>query len=139
MLEDVTDKESLRYEDKEKAEILQRQFLSVFSPEDATTPVLSSKVTVHIENMCIPEKTVLDKLKSINVNKSVGPDDIHPRILFELADLLSAPITTLFNRSIQGEELPADWKLQFVSPIYKKGQRSRAENYRPNMYPMQDA
>ena len=131
LLEDVTDKESLRYDDKEKAEILQRQFLSVFSPEDATTPILPSKVTAHIENMSIPEKTVLDKLKSINVNKSIGPDDIHPRILFELADLLLAPITTLLNRSIQGEELPADWKLQFVSPIYKKGQRSRAENYRP--------
>ena len=125
------DKESLRYDDKEKAEILQRQFLSVFSPEDATTPILAPKVNTHIENMSIPEKTVLGKLKTINVNKSIGPDDIHPRILFELADLLSAPITTLFNRSIQGEELPADWKLQFVSPIYKKGQRSRAENYRP--------
>ena len=131
LLENVLDKESLRYDDKEKAEILQKQFLSVFAAEDETTPTLPPRVDAFIENLTISEKAVHDSLKSLNVNKSLGPDDMHPRILHELADLLSAPITVLFNRSIQGEELPPDWKLQYVSPIYKKGQRSRAENYRP--------
>ena len=56
---------------------------------------------------------------------------VYPRILHELVDILSSPITVIFNRSIRGEELPDDWKLQYVSTIYKKGQRSRAENYRP--------
>ena len=131
LLENVLDQESLRYDDKEKADILQKQFLSVFSPEDDTIPTLPSRVSTHIENMTISEDAVLDMLKNLNVNKSLGPDDIHPRMLHELADLLAAPITVLFNRSIQGEELPKDWKLQYVSPIYKKGQRSLAENYRP--------
>lgn len=131
LLANVLDKDSLRYEDKEKAEILQKQFLSVFSPVDTNTPTLPPRVTVDIENLTIPEEAVRDKLKNINVNKSLGPDDIHPRILHELVDILSSPITVIFNRSIQGEELPDDWKLQYVSPIYKKGQRSRAENYRP--------
>ena len=131
LLADVMDKESLRYDDAEKAEILQRQFLSVFSPEEDTVATLPASVNVEIGNIIIGVEAVRDMLKNINVNKSLGPDDIHPRILHELADILSAPITILFNRSIQGEELPDDWKLQFVSPIYKKGQRSLAENYRP--------
>ena len=131
LLADVLDKDSLRYDDKEKAEILQRQFLSVFSPKDTSTTLLPSKVNNAIENISIPETAVHGLLKNVNVNKSLGPDDIHPRILHELADFLTSPITILFNRSIQGEELPDDWKLQFVSPIYKKGQRSLAENYRP--------
>ena len=131
LLADVMDKESLRYDDAEKAEILQRQFLSVFSPEEDTVDTLPARVNVEIGNIIIGVEAVRDMLKNINVNKSLGPDDIHPRILHELADILSAPITILFNRSIQGEELPDDWKLQFVSPIYKKGQRSLAENYRP--------
>ena len=131
LLEDILDKESLRYEDKEKAEILQRQFLSVFSPVDDSTTKLPARINVDIENIIISEEAVRDMLKNINVNKSLGPDDIHPRILHELANILSAPITILYNRSIQGEELPDDWKLQYVSPIYKKGQRSLAENYRP--------
>ena len=131
LLADVLDKESLRYDDNEKAEILQRQFLSVFSPVDTITPAMPSRVNVEINNLTIPEEEVHNLLKKINVNKSVGPDDIHPRILHELSDILTGPITTLFNKSIQGEELPNDWKLQYISPIYKKGQRSLAENYRP--------
>jgi hypothetical protein len=131
LLADVLDKDSLQYDDKEKAEILQKQFLSVFSPVDTTTHTLPPKVNVSIENINIADEAVRDMLANINVNKSLGPDDIHPRILHELADVLTSPITIVFNRSIQGEELPDDWKLQYISPIYKKGQRSRAENYRP--------
>ena len=103
----------------------------MFSPVDDNASKLPERIKVDIENISFREDEVHEMLKNINVNKSLGPDDIHPRILHELADMLSAPITVLFNRSVQGEELPHDWKLQYVSPIYKKGQRSLAENYRP--------
>ena len=116
----MLDKDSLRYDDKEKAEILQHQFLSVFSPVDTMTPTFPPRVDVDIENLNIGEDVVHDMLVNINVNKSLGPDDIHTRILHELGNILTSPITILFNKSIQGEELPDDWKLQYVSPIYKK-------------------
>ena len=37
----------------------------------------------------------------------------------------------LFNETIRTGNLPRDWKLANVSPIYKKGPKNRAENYRP--------
>ena len=132
LLEDVNDKESLQYEDKLKAEILQRQFLSVFTIEnDDPVPSLTARACSVIRNIFISDKAVQEKLSKIDTNKSLGPDDIHPRILNELADIISAPVGLLFNRSIQGEKLPRDWKNAYVSPIYKKGHRNHAENYRP--------
>ena len=35
------------------------------------------------------------------------------------------------NKTLEHCSLPNDWKKAFVSPIYKKGARNIAENYRP--------
>ena len=72
--------------------------------------MLTPRTYTIIETVVLPEESVHEKLTKLNVNKSLGPDDIHPRILKELADDMSAPITLLFNKSIQHEELPRQWK-----------------------------
>ena len=52
-------------------------------------------------------------------------------MLFELANIIAEPVAFLFNLIFEQEILPMDWKLAFVSPIFKKGSRSVVENYRP--------
>jgi len=37
----------------------------------------------------------------------------------------------LFNLSLKTREFPIDWKQALVTPIYKKGSRYDANNYRP--------
>ena len=71
------------------------------------------------------------ELLSLNINKSSGPDKINSRILIELAEYIAGPIAFLFNMTMNHGVLPRDWKRAFVTPIYKKGSRSHAENYRP--------
>ena len=70
-------------------------------------------------------------LKSLNVSKSPGPDEIHPRILKELSYELSKPLTMLFNKSIHDGKIPDKWKIAEVRPIFKKGSKNQAGNYRP--------
>ena len=81
--------------------------------------------------MVITEDMVQKELRNLNPNKTCGPDDIHSRMLIELADLLAGPITLLFNQSFENSTLPREWKQAFISPIFKKGSKSNAENYRP--------
>ena len=45
----------------------------------------------------------------------------------ELAPILYA----IFTQSLDTGELPRDWSLANVAPIFKKGNRGLAENYRP--------
>ena len=74
---------------------------------------------------------VLHALKTINVNKSSGPDNLHPRLLLELADIIALPVTILFNATLK-DRLPEDWKKAFIAGIFKKkGSRHLPENYRP--------
>uniref|UniRef100_A0A8B9T7L1 Reverse transcriptase domain-containing protein n=1 Tax=Anas platyrhynchos TaxID=8839 RepID=A0A8B9T7L1_ANAPL len=61
----------------------------------------------------------------------MGPDGIHPRVLKELADVIAEPLSIIFQRSWESGEVPVDWKLANVVPIFKKGQKEDPSNYRP--------
>ena len=61
------------------------------------------------------------KLKHLNVNKSPGPDNIHPRILSEASEILALPLKILFETSFKRQELSLDWKSANISTIFKKG------------------
>ena len=61
----------------------------------------------------------------------MGPDEIHPRVLRELAEVIAKPLSIFYQRSLLMGEVPEDWRLANVTPIYKKGCRKDLGNYRP--------
>ena len=74
---------------------------------------------------------VRNEILNVNVNKSCRPDEIHPQILIELVDLVSKLLALLLNKTMDEGCIPQDWKMAYVSPIFKKGARNKAEYYRP--------
>ena len=56
---------------------------------------------------------------------------MHPRVLKELADVLAYPLTIMFKKSLETGELPSQWLQAIITPIFKKGSKASAENYRP--------
>ena len=79
----------------------------------------------------ITSEMVKEKLVKINANKSCGPDDIHPRLLRELAEFICGPISHLMNMSLDQSVIPNDWKNANICPVFKKGSSRLPENYRP--------
>ncbi|GAB0209271.1 mitochondrial enolase superfamily member 1 [Grus japonensis] len=61
----------------------------------------------------------------------MGPDGIHPRVLRELAEELAKPLSIIYQQSWLTGEVPDDWRLANVTPIYKKGRKEDPGNYRP--------
>jgi len=51
--------------------------------------------------------------------------------LSKIAEGISHPLTTIFRRSLDDGIVPLDWKQANVCAIYKKGQKTLPENYRP--------
>ncbi|KFP65496.1 hypothetical protein N322_09181, partial [Cariama cristata] len=79
----------------------------------------------------IQEEMVSDLLCQLDSNKSMGPDEIHPRVMRELAKELAKPLASIYQESWLTGEVPANWKLANVTPIYRKGRKDNPGNYRP--------
>ncbi|KGL96039.1 hypothetical protein N301_02989, partial [Charadrius vociferus] len=79
----------------------------------------------------IQGEIVRDLLQHLEIHKSIGPDGIHPRVLRELAEVLTRPVCVIYQQSWLNGEVPADWRLANVTPIHKKGWKEDPGNYRP--------
>ena len=132
LLANLDDKNSLVFDDKEKANLLQSQFASVFTKESLDNiPSFSMRSQAKISTIEIPVEEVEKKLRSLNTNKSYGPDEIPPNLIFKLAEILSEPLTILLNSSLRSGKIPREWKTAVISSVSKKGSRNFPGNYRP--------
>lgn len=65
-------------------------------------------------------------LCNLEPQKSMGPDETHPRVLRELVEELTKPLSIIYQQSRPTMEVPGDWKLVNVTPIIRRvGRRSR--------------
>ena len=79
-----------------------------------------------LDNTTVSPEEVLKKFN--NSIHLASPYDIHCKLLFELCDILCEPLARFINRSLQDGEVPDQWRAN-VSPIFKKGDKTQAENY----------
>ena len=84
-----------------------------------------------ISSLEISRDTVYRIIRSLDVNKSIGPDNISSRILKEGVDSISLALTIIFNKSLSDAHVHEDWKMANVVPIFKKGDKELVDNYRP--------
>ena len=127
-------------EPTDQAEILNRQFHSVFSPKENITEEEFNRRCPKPPNMkeypqcpdiTITENGVRKLLANLNVHKAAGPDGLTPKLLQLVADQIAPALTLLFQISYHSSSLPSDWRLAHIAPVYKKGERYKAVNYRP--------
>ena len=132
LLYNPNDPGTLRHSDEEKADILQSQFCSVFTREpEGEIPQLEPRTRERLERLEITHEWVLKTLMNTNITKSCGPGDLHHIMLKEHAVELAAPMTELFNQSLFQGEVPEEWKMANVFPIFKKGHRKGGSELPP--------
>lgn len=119
--------------DEEKACELSKFFEEVFTREDVTE-IPSINVIPNppnLENIDFEAEEVLKKLNALKIGKSPGPDGNHPRVLKEIAQAINEPLSILYNMTMSQGNIPHEWKRAHITPIFKKGNRHAAANYRP--------
>lgn len=119
--------------DLEKAELFNQFFYSVFSTTTFTLPPIS-RLPVHsntLDKIDITETDILEALTSLDPSKAQGPDELGPSLLKHCSYALCAPLLHLFSQCLQQHNIPSEWKLHSISPIYKAGDKNSIKNYRP--------
>ena len=81
----------------------------------------------------ISTEEVKTAMKSLKNSKSPGEDNILNEHFIEAGDILISHITDIFNGIFNTGVFPESWSkgiIEFIVPVYKKGDPTLADNYR---------
>ena len=126
--------DSVFISDKDKADLLNKHFESVFTKDNGFLPSTTS--ISHNSYSCIgdirfDEAGVRNFLANLNTFKSSGPDGISARCLCDSSEEISGMLTFIFQQSFNSGTLPRDWSQAMVVPVHKKSNKDNPANYRP--------
>ena len=131
----LSDKNKIYSEAKMKADILQRQYCTVFSdPKNISTqniPDNYDETKPTINDITFTVEDIKKAIDDIPTFSAPGPDKIPAILLKKCKDELAHPLYMLWRLSLDTGNIPEILKTQGIIPIYKKGDKSDAANYRP--------
>ena len=122
---------------KAMADVLQQQFTSVFSNPSSPdikdpefdSPNISRFLQDH--DFLIKDEDIISAISMILSDSASGPDGIPVSLLKNCASELCHPIRLIWTESFDSGKVPQFYKETHISPLYKKGNRAHAINYRP--------
>ena len=79
----------------------------------------------------VTSKEVREIIYNLKEDKSTRADNIPPKVLRMAIDVVSGPLAEIYNRSISDKTFLFLMKMANVCPIFKKGDSTSKENYRP--------
>jgi len=104
----------------------------VFTREDDNDiPVLNPVCEDKLLDTDIQLDVIQKKMISLREDKATGDDNPSTRILKAISDEIAYPVAMIFRRFLGTGCVPRDWRTANVTPIFKKGSRHHAGNYRP--------
>ena len=115
----------------EKAEILNSQFSSVFTTDDGRVPFLTQRTDVQLSSVDISPERVRKFMCKLPAKFCRSPDGIPTAVLKILSYELCIPVHIIFKTSLDSTTCPTLWKYADITPIFKKGDPSQANTYRP--------
>ena len=132
----ISESGNITSDNKEMCSILNKYFASVFTKENLD--VIPQAPAIYNDNndsilskITVSQDDVLKEINKLKPHKSPGPDEIYSRVIKETKVELCQPLATIFNDSLSSGLVPVAWKTANVVPIFKKGDKSVASNYRP--------
>ena len=119
--------------DSDKVNTFNEYFASVYTREICNNiPNMPSKPeNISLDSIIITEPMIEKQLSNLNISKAPGPDRLHAKVLYELRTVVCKPLHIIYNRSITEGILPKIWKLAYIRPLFKKGDKKMISNYRP--------
>ena len=86
---------------------------------------------VNLEVESVSKEEVMENMQRMKNGKAVGPDDIPVEVWKCLGESALKFLTKLYNRTMESERMPEEWRDSVLIPIFKnKGGVQSCSNYR---------
>ncbi len=112
----------------EIANLLNRQFFSVFSSDQPGDPPAfcpRTAATATVNESTFSPAAVLLALSDLNKRKPAGIDGIHPHVLHQSRIAFALPLSLICCKSFREGQVPSCWKLANITPIFKNEARQK--------------
>ena len=117
--------------ESDQAQEFNGQFTDVLTQSRFNEALLLDRSAPRMNDSAVSIEGVTKLRKGLNPSKAMGPDELHPRILKKLAKELCPVFAHLIQQSLDPGGIPEEWSLANTCPLFKKGDRALASNYRP--------
>ena len=84
-------------------------------------PMLSRSSLLTMSHIANNSSGVENLLRNLNPHKATGPDAIPAHLLYELCAEVAPALTFVFQMSLDTGQIPDDWCMAYVVPVYKRG------------------
>ena len=108
----------------EQADEFNGQFTDLFNKNEHSQVPLPNRSALFMNDIVVSTVEVNKLLIGLNPSKVLGPDELHPRVLKELASELGPVCVYLFQQSIDTGEIPKEWSLANITRSLKNRDRS---------------
>ena len=79
----------------------------------------------------VEEDEIFKLLQELKRKKATGIDQLLSNLLKDSAPVIDKPLAHIINKSLSTSTFPTEWKQAKITPLFKSGSISSAENYRP--------
>jgi len=124
---------SLTSDSASKADIFQDSFSRCYTIDNNITPVIDpARLTnTRFTSVLFGPSLVNKAIKKLRPKAKGGPDGIPPEFIKNCSLWLSVPLSYLFQQSFDAGYMPQLWLNSYVTPVFKKGDPTDPNNYRP--------
>jgi len=89
------------------------------------------KVTEPFSFIELQNEEIQERIANLDRNKATADNDIPAKVLQKTNDIVSNQLTQIYNDSINNHNFPNSLKQADISPVFKKNDKTKKENYRP--------
>ena len=117
---------------KEMAELLSKQYTTVFSTPMGTTNIPKTPLSnSKIYNVIFSETDMVAVIDELKISSAAGPDGFPAILLKTCKDILAIPLTLFWRKCLNDGYIPPSLKRSLITPHHKGDSRAIPANYRP--------
>lgn len=122
----------LTNDNKHMAELLSKQYASVFSkPKPVSLDDVNAVPDAKLSDIKFTRKDMEDVIDELRCNAAAGIDGFPAILLKKCKTQLSLPLTLFWRRCLDDGYIPPRLKRSVITPIHKGESRAITANYRP--------
>jgi len=135
-LEDPENNNALTNDILRMLEIFANQYVKVFSDPNTNVPDPEAEETDieganFLVDIIFSPKDIEEAINELQTDAAAGPDDFPAMVLKKCKECLSEPLHKLWRISLDTGTIPKSLLTQKIIPVFKKGSKTEAQNYRP--------